>query len=165
MKVLVIYYSWSNGNTKLIADMICKMTGADTVKVETVIPYTGTYDEVVNQGQDEVSRGYKPEIREIENNLDSYDMIFIGTPTWWYTMAPAMLTFLSSVDWRHNRNVALYMTNGGWPGHVIKDMEKICHEANIVGNMEIQFDSTGGSKMITSANEIEDWIRKCVMNK
>lgn len=162
MKILVVYYSWSNGNTKGIADMVSRITGADTAGIETVVPYSGSYDEVVEQGQDEVNREYKPPIDPIGKDLSDYDLIFVGTPTWWYTMAPAMRSFLSGEEW-NGRNVALFATNGGWPGHAIKDMEKICDGAHVVGSISIKFDSTGGSTMITSGSDVEEWISKCVV--
>jgi hypothetical protein len=56
MKKLVIYYSQANGNTKRIAQMIADKTGADITAIDTVTPYTGTYDEIVNRGQREVGK-------------------------------------------------------------------------------------------------------------
>ena len=62
-KLLIIYYSWSNGNTERIAKMLQSETDSDILKIDTVVPYTGSYDDVVNQGQNEVQRGYEPEIK------------------------------------------------------------------------------------------------------
>jgi flavodoxin len=73
MKKLVVFYSQANGNTKRIAEMIAEKTGADIAAIDTVTPYTGTYDEIVNQGQEEVNRGFQPEIKDIGVNL-----IFLG---------------------------------------------------------------------------------------
>ena len=42
MKTLVVYYSQARGNTKRIADMIVEETGFDAVRIDTVVPYTGT---------------------------------------------------------------------------------------------------------------------------
>lgn len=62
-KMLIVCYSWSNGNTERVAKMLQKVTGTDMVQIETVVPYTGSYDDVVQQGQDEVQRGYEPEVK------------------------------------------------------------------------------------------------------
>jgi flavodoxin len=157
MKKLVIYYSQANGNTKRIAEMISEKTGADITAIDTVTPYTGTYDEIVNQGQDEVNRGFKPEIKELDVNPTEYDEIIIGTPTWWYTMAPAVLTFLSKADLTEKR-VAVFQTHGGWSGHALKDMKALCGGATIISEKAIQFDSTGGNHLETPIAEIESWI-------
>ncbi len=157
-KSLIVYYSWSNGNTKKIAEMIQKAIGADIVRIDTVIPYSGSYNDVVKQGQDEVNRGYKPKIKPLGIDLENYDTVIAGTPTWWYTMAPAMLTFLTSNNWT-GKTVIPFMTNGGWPGHVIQDMKKACKGAKFVHEKEIQFDSEGGDHMVTSQKELAEWIR------
>ena len=156
-KMLVVYYSWSNGNTKQIAEQLAKATGAELAEIDTVQPYTGSYDEVVDQGQREVNAGYKPEIKPLTVNIQDYDGIAVGTPTWWYTMAPAVLTFLSAQDFT-GKTVIPFMTNGGWPGHVIKDMKANCKGAEFSHEMEIQFDSTGGAHLETPEKKIDAWI-------
>lgn len=156
-KMLIVYYSVSNGNTKRIAEALQNAAGADIVHIDTVKPYTGSYDEVVEQGQREVNKGYQPEIKPLDINVADYDVVAIGTPTWWYTMAPAVLTFLNFCDWS-GRTVIPFQTHGGWPGHTIKDMKKACNGANFACEQAIQFDSTGGAKLVTAEAEIEAWI-------
>lgn len=157
MKMLIVYYSQAMGNTKRIAEMLQKETGADIAEIHTTVPYTGSYNDIVNQGQEEVNKGYKPDIEPLRVSTDDYDIIAVGTPTWWYTMAPAVLTFLSSQNW-NGKTVIPFMTNGGWPGHVIKDMKAICKGADIKCEKEIQFDSTGADRLETPIKEIEVWI-------
>ena len=70
-KMLIVFYSWSNGNTERVAKMLQKITGADMAQIETVIPYTGSYDDVVQQGQQEVQRGYEPEIKPLDMKCGS----------------------------------------------------------------------------------------------
>lgn len=156
-KMLVVYYSWSNGNTKKIAEELAKEKHADLARIETVQPYKGSYNEVVAQGKKEVEKGFKPDIQPLDKNIQAYDVIAIGSPTWWYTMAPAVKTFLDSNDFSQ-KTVIPFMTNGGWPGHVIKDMTKALKGAKVEHTMEIQFDSNGGSKQVTPQKEINQWI-------
>ena len=155
-KILIVYYSWSNGNTKMIAEQLGKATGADIKRIETVNSYVGSYDEVVAQGKREVNCGFMPEIKPAVD-ISEYEIVAVGTPTWWYTMAPAMLTFLSSQNWS-GKKVIPFATNGGWAGHVIKDIQKACKGAKSVCEMQVQFDSTGGDTLKTSQAEIDEWI-------
>ena len=157
-RVLTVYYSWSNGNTERIAKLLQKEIGGDIVRIDTITPYEGSYDDVVNQGQEEVQHGYEPEIKPLGVNISDYDVIAVGTPTWWYTMAPAVLTFLHTESFA-DKTVIPFMTNGGWPGNVIKDMKTACKGANIKCEMQIQFDSTGGSRLETPMEDITKWIR------
>lgn len=156
-KTLVVYYSWSNGNTKRIAKELSSAIHADMVQIDTVVPYPSDYDETVSQGQDEVNRKYHPKIKPLGVNVSDYDVIAIGTPTWWYTMAPAVATFLENNDFS-NKIVVPFMTNGGWPGHVIKDMEIMCKKAMVVCPKEIRFDSQGKDHLETDPSEIDMWI-------
>ena len=157
-RVLTVYYSWSNGNTERIAKMLQKKIGGDIVRIDTITPYEGSYDDVVNQGQEEVQRGYEPEIKPLGVNISDYDVIAVGTPTWWYTMAPAVLTFLHTESFA-DKTVIPFMTNAGWPGNVIKDMKTACKGADIKYEMEVQFDSTGGSRLETPMEDITKWIQ------
>lgn len=153
MKPLVIYYSY-RGNTKSIVDMIQKKIDADVLRIETVVPYGSNYNQVVNQGQDEVNRGYCPKIKPVDVNLDQYDTIILGTPVWWYTFAPAMHTFLKSQDWK-GKTIYPFATNGGWIGHTFEDFQSACQGADVKKGMNIRFDET---TLRTSKKDIEKWI-------
>ena len=50
-KLLIVYYSWSNGNTERIAKKLQSVAGGDLLKIDTAVPYSGSYDDVVDQGQ------------------------------------------------------------------------------------------------------------------
>ena len=106
-----------------------------------------------------MQKGFMPDIREIGVNISDFDLVAVGTPTWWFTMAPAVRTFLHSQDWQ-GKTIIPFMTNGGWPGHVIKDMEKACARARCVLPMRVQFDSTGGSRMETPQKDVDRWVDK-----
>ncbi len=66
----------------------------------------------MKQGQEEVERGYEPELKPLGVDISDYDVIAVGTPTWWYTMAPAVLTFQHGHDFS-GKIVVPFMTNGG----------------------------------------------------
>lgn len=158
-RMLIVYYSVSNGDTKRIAERLQEATGADIVGIDTVKPYSGSYNDIVEQGQREVNRGYQPEIKPLAVNPTNYDVIAVGTPTWWYTMAPAVLTFLITYSWK-GKTVIPFQTHGGWPGHAIRDMKVVCKGASFSHEMEIQFDSTGGAKLVTADGSIEAWVEQ-----
>ena len=152
-KKLIVYYSYTN-NTKKIAEKIQMATGADICEIETVKPYTGDYNSVVDKGKEEVDRGFKPEIKPLRVNLEDYDTIIIGTPVWWYTYAPAVATFLSEYD-LSGKTIIPFATNGGWLGHALKDFEKVCKNASVTNAIDIKFNT---DKMVTSEINLNKWI-------
>lgn len=155
MKTLIVYYSYS-GNTKRIAEMIQSKIGGDTARIETVNPYEGDYNSVVEQGKKEVDSGFAPEIKPMNINMSDYDTIVLGTPVWWYTYAPAVKTFLDENDFS-GKTVYAFATNGGWIGHTFKDVERECTGAEIKPGLNIRFDE---ERLVTPESEIYDWINK-----
>lgn len=156
-KLEIVYYSWSNGNTERIAKTLQEIAGGDLEKIDTAVPYTGSCDAAVEQGREEVRRGYEPELKPFSMNLEQYDVIAAGTPTWWYTMAPAVRTFLHSQNW-NGKTVIPFMINGGWPGYVIRDMKAAC--AATACEMQVAFDSEGGSHLEIPEEEIYAWAQR-----
>ncbi|MFQ9555603.1 MAG: flavodoxin [Oscillospiraceae bacterium] len=117
MKSLILYYSY-RGNTQHIAERIHTTIGGDIARIDTVVPYTGSYDDVVAQGEREVKQGFLPELKPMDIDLSRYDTIVLGTPVWWYTCAPAMRAFLTAHD-LGGKTVYPFATNGGWLGRSI----------------------------------------------
>ena len=156
-KMLIAYYSVSNGNTRRIAEQIQKATGADLVQIETVKPYTGSYNQIVDQGQREVNRGYQPEIKPLALSPEDYDVIAVGTPTWWYTMAPAVHSFIR----RNNlsgKTVIPFQTHAVWPGHTLQDIEAAAKGAQVRNGKQIQFSAQEFGKLVTPEKEVREWI-------
>ncbi|MBV4417965.1 NAD(P)H-dependent oxidoreductase [Clostridium tyrobutyricum] len=151
-KKLIVYYSYTN-NTKKVAEKIQKATGLDICRIETVKPYTGDYNSVVDQGKQEVDSGHKPAIKPLSVNLEDYDTIILGIPVWWYTYAPAVATFLFEYD-LSGKTIVPFVTNGGWIGHTIKDIKKVCKNTIVTNEIDIRFDT---DKMAMPESNLEKW--------
>lgn len=161
MKTLVVYFSYT-GNTENIANRIATFLNVDIEKLEMVKPYDNNYQIVVEHAQNEVEQDYKPTLKPLKHDLKNYDRIIIGTPTFWYKMAPAVLTFLSGNDFT-GKNIVPFMTNAGWPGTVIKNMisEAEKNGAMVQKGEEIKFHTQSSgitTGMVTSEKELSNWI-------
>lgn len=160
-KTLVVYYSYSHGNTKGIAERVGKALGADIVRLETAEPYPADAEEMDRQVREEVKNGVKPALQPLGVNLDDYDRVIVGTPTWWYKMTPAVLSFLSANNFR-GKTVIPFMTNAGWSGTVIQDMTAVAGKsgATVTHAREFRFSSTENkqNQMDTSEEELVKWI-------
>ena len=88
MKILIVYYSYSHGNTKKIAEALRKATGADIERIETVKKY-GPYEETVEVGQTEVQKGYCPPLRPMKKDIAGYDVIALGGTPWRLPCVPS----------------------------------------------------------------------------
>lgn len=152
-KTAVVFYSYTN-NTKKIAEMIKDRIGAEIIQIDTVMPYRGSYEEVVDMAKKEVKAGFKPPIQSVNNLLDEVDTFILGTPVWWYTMAPAVLTFLTETNLKGKR-VIPFATNAGWFGHTFQDIKKLCPESEVVNEMNIEFSE---DTLKTTMKVLEKWI-------
>lgn len=155
MKSIVIYYSYG-GNTRKAAGQIAAAIHADLEEIETVKPYTGSYDQVVDQGQQEVNRGFRPKLKPIHADLSQYDTIVLGSPVWWYTFAPAMNSFLHSAD-LSGKSIYPFATNGGWIGHTFKDFAKACPDAKVHAGLNIRFNE---DVQLTPESDVLNWAKQ-----
>ena len=118
-KILVAYFSFS-GNTKAIAEKIHAQVGGDIFRIETKTPYPSDYDETAyGIAKEQHEKGIKPELKD-NGDVSSYDIIFVGTPAWWYEMAPAVKTFLSKNNFE-SKIIIPFITHGGGGKYQIKE--------------------------------------------
>ena len=96
-RVLIAYYSWG-GNTKYAAAQIQKATGGTLFEIKPVKPYPSEYRECTVQARKEIQEGGRPELAAKVEDMGKYDVIFIGSPNWWSTIAPPVASFLASYD-------------------------------------------------------------------
>lgn len=54
----------------------------------------------------------RPDIAGIVQNMEQYDVIFIGFPIWWYVAPSIINTFLESYDFS-GKTIILFATSGG----------------------------------------------------
>ena len=123
-KILVVYYSWS-GNTRAVAQQIQSLTEADIFEIKPVKLYPEDYNECVKQARKEIDDGYKPEITGTVENLSQYDVVFIGSPNWWSTIAPPVATFLTNSDLSGKTVIPFCTHGGGRQANLFKDIAKL----------------------------------------
>ena len=129
-KILVAYYS-ATGSTEKVAQEIARETGADTFVITPVQPYTS---DDFNWGNDDsrVSGEHNDEsLRDVEltqvtpDNWESYDIVFIGYPIWWYIAAWPVNNFVSGNDFS-GKTVIPFCTSAssgiGDSGNLLEEM-------------------------------------------
>ena len=115
-KVAVVYYSWSpDGNTRFAAQTIAAKAGAKMFEIKAEKPYSTNYRTCCDEAKPECYGKQLRPIQKIEGfDLAQYDVIFVGTPNWWGTMAPPVRTFLSqNAAALKGKTVCVFQTNGG----------------------------------------------------
>lgn len=156
---LIVYYSYT-GHTKMIAERIKEKLKCDILEIKPVKEYSKNYDVVVNEEQNNSSSNKMPEIEKVDVDLSEYNEIIIGTPVWWYTIAPVIRTFLKEND-LSNKTIMPYATNAGWLGHTFQEIKKLCPNSKVENGMNIVFtEDYRENQIVTSVDEIDNWISK-----
>ena len=158
MKKLVIFYSFE-GNTKFISENIAEEVGADILELKPVKEITrNKVMKFVVGGKQAMSKA-EPEIESFEIDPNEYDLIFIGTPVWAWTFAPALRTFFSNIK-IENKNIGLFCCHGGGPGKVFEKMEEKLEGNSILG--KIDFKDPLKHDKENDAQEAKKWAKEIV---
>ena len=114
MKYAVIYFSWS-GNTRFAAETVAKKAGADLFEIKAEKPYNADFGKCCDEAKPECYGKTLRAIKPIEGlDLAKYDVVFVGTPNWWGTMAPPVRTWLTqNVAALKGKTMCLFQTHGG----------------------------------------------------
>ena len=178
-KILIAYFTWADntivenpdsidvdaetsasvlspGNAELIANWIAEETGGDLFSIKTQNKYSSDYDECLNQARRERDNNERPALVGRVNNIDDYDVIFLGFPNWWYTCPMAVFTFVESYD-LSGKTIIPFCTHGtGGLSRTIRDLKNI-----LPSNCEV-LEAIGvyRPEVKNSKNRVLDWLRK-----
>ncbi|WP_230688355.1 flavodoxin [Hymenobacter jeongseonensis] len=111
-KVLIVYLSRTN-NTKAVAGMIHQAVGGTLVALEVESPYPANYQATVQQVARENETGFLPPLRTKIANMEQYDVVFVGFPTWGMQLPPPMKSFLKQYN-LSGKTIVPFNTNAGY---------------------------------------------------
>ena len=170
MSILIVYYSrkgqnyWNGsikdlkkGNTQIVAEFIQKVVGGDLFEVDTVKPYAEDYYACIDEAQKELHANARPEIKSYPENLESYDVVFVGYPNWWGTMPMAMLTLLEKYDLSGKKIIPFCTNEGSGMGSSERDLAKACAGANVMRGLSIH-----GAEAAQSEKRVSEWAKNSV---
>lgn len=169
-KILIVYLSRTN-NTKTIAEIIQKQLGGTLVALELAKPYPENYRATVEQVVKENETGFLPPLKTKIADIQTYDVVFIGFPTWGMKMPPPMKSFLRQYDLK-GKTVIPFNTNAGYGiGSGFETVKELCPNSNIVEG----FSTKGGverdgiylgikeEKAKEVEIEVKKWLQKIKM--
>ncbi len=161
-KILVVFFSHAGdnysvgnvkvGNTKIVADYISEITGADQFELKTT-KYDGmAYDPLCDLAKEEQQKG---ELPEFEGSIDvsQYDTVFIGGPVWWGTYPQIMFTFFSKYDLNGKTVIPFTTHEGSGLGRCVDDVKKAYPEATVIGEFSIY-----GHEVRKGKDKVKEWL-------
>lgn len=112
----LVLYSSRTGTTERVAQTIRTTLDCDLVEVEPRTPYDNDYNTMLERAQDELAairQGNYPAVGTSVESFDDYDIVFVGYPIWYGSMATPMQTFLHEhAPKLAGKRIALFATSG-----------------------------------------------------
>ncbi|MWG35031.1 flavodoxin [Halomarina oriensis] len=165
-RVLIVFFSRTE-NTQAVAEIIQQEVGGDLFEVHPAEPYPVEYDTLVAQVDEENEAGYTPPLQCRAEDIQSYDTVFIGFPTWDMQLPPPMKTFLREHD-LSEKAVVPFNTNGGYgTGSSFQTIEDRCPDADVLegfstrGGLERDgiYLAIKGERRGKVKAEVADWLQ------
>ncbi|GAB3921320.1 hypothetical protein GCM10028827_04350 [Mucilaginibacter myungsuensis] len=147
--------------------MIQKNVGGTLLGLELVKPYPENYRQHVAQMVQENRDNYLPPLKT-RVDMEKYDIVFVGFPTWDMKIPPPMKSFLKQYDLK-GKTIAPFNTNAGYGvGSGFETVKEFCPDSKVLegysttGGIErdgVLFVMKGEKETRTSA-EVREWLQK-----
>lgn len=149
-KSLVAYFSAEAGRTKSIAESLSCKVEADLFEIVPDPPYTAADLRYTNPlarcNREKIGRKDVPVKGKVEN-WDSFDMVYLGFPIWYYGAPNVVNTFCKGYDWS-GKKVYIFATSGGSGiGKTAEKLEPYLKGAKVVD-----------AKRVDSVGELASWM-------
>ncbi len=147
------------GNTASAALEIQKQVGGDIFEIATVDSYPVEHRAASVIAERELKANARPALSTHVKNMESYDVIFIGYPIWWYTEPMAIRTFLEEYNLSGKIIVPFCTTLGAGVAESVNDIKSICPGSTVLEGVTLR---TGQQNM---SADISKWLSKVGMSE
>ena len=163
-KSIVIFFSHAGdnysvgnievGNTKIVADYISELTGADQYEIVTH-KYDGmAYTPLINLAKEEANKGELPPYEGATPDLSQYETVFIGGPVWWGTYPQVMFTLFKDINLDGKTVIPFTTHEGSGLASCVSDVKREFPKANVTKGWSIY-----GHEVRTGRAKVEKWLQ------
>lgn len=133
---LIVYYSLFQ-NTKKLALEIAKQTDGTIRELIPDTNYSFDYNTAAKEVRNEISRGFCPKLISGNESIADYQTIFVGTPNWFKTLAPPVMSFLNQHNFSGKTVIPFCTHGGGGFGQIEIDIAKVCSKSIILPGIAV----------------------------
>ena len=150
--ILIAYFTRTN-NTGTVAERIAELTGGTLYRIETVEPYPEDYTECTEVAREQLENGTRPQLSGTVENMEQYNIVFVGCPVWWGDAPMPIWSFLESESYDFSGKTVIpfctYATTG-WETTLDRIVALTPDSEHLDG-----FHVSG-----RNTNGVEDWLRE-----
>lgn len=151
-KSLVVYFSWS-GNTQNVAEVIQSQTDSDIFEINPKTAYSDDYNTVLDLAQEEQRTNARPAMSSNIENIEQYDVIYVGYPNWWASIPMPIASFLEEYDFSGKTIIPFCSHGGGRFGQSLTAIAKLAPDAAMGEALSIHY--SGSSEL---SSDVTDWL-------
>lgn len=152
-KTLVAYFS-ASGQTAKLARTLAQAAHADLFEIRPEKPYTNAdldwNDRSSRSSIEMADPENRPAIIGRVDDMDDYDVLFIGFPIWWYEAPRIIATFLESHDLAGKKVIPFATSGGSGMGGTDGILRSISPEATWLPGKRLS--------AATGIGELERWL-------
>ena len=162
-KTLIVFFSHAGenysvgnievGNTKIVADYISEITGADQFEIIAEKNYDMPYMDLIKVAQNEAKAGELPAYKG-DVDVAPYDVIFIGGPIWWGTYPQVMFTFFKDHDLSGKTVIPFTTHEGSGLASTVRDVKNAWPKATVKNGFAIY-----GHEVRSGRAKVEEWLK------
>ena len=144
-------------NTKIVADYISEIIGADQFEIVTH-KYDGmAYNPLIKLAKEEAQNGELPPYEGTVPDLSKYDTVFIGGPVWWGTYPQVMFTLFKDINLDGKTVIPFTTHEGSGLANCVEDVKEAFPGANVTKGFAIY-----GHEVRTGRAKVEKWLNSIV---
>lgn len=146
------------GNTAVMASFIQQRVGGDLFSIQVEETYPSNYDDCLDRAADELDDEARPALKTHVENMEQYDVVFLGMPNWWYSCPMAIKSFLEEYDFSGKTVVPFVAHGTGGISGSVRDMKECLPKDCTV------LDSIGVYRpnVPSCQPQIEEWLTELV---
>ena len=163
-KSIVIFFSHAGdnysvgnievGNTKIVADYISEIAGAEQFEIVTH-KYDGmAYTPLIELAKKEAANGELPPYEGTAPDLSQYDTVFIGGPVWWGTYPQVMFTLFRDINLDGKTVIPFTTHEGSGLASCVDDVKKAFPKASVQKGFSIY-----GHEVRSGKAKVEKWLK------
>ena len=142
------------GNVQQLATWVQEETGGQLFSIQVKDPYPSDWDECLSRANEERRDDARPELVANVENIDEYDVVFVGYPNWWYGAPMPLLSFLEAND-LSNKQVYLFCSHGtGGLANSVEIISEALPDSTISDNIFDCYEEDASN----SQEDISNWV-------
>lgn len=145
----------AKGNIRVLGDVIQSNVGGEMFSILTSTKYPADVTAVIDYADKEQEENARPELTSHIENLDDYNVIFIGYPNWWYDLPMVMYSFFEEYDFSGKTIVPFCTHNGSGFSDTINTIRELEPNATVLDGF-----TTNGNNVEDVSDDVAEWISK-----